>query len=300
MINIKSAAIASILMLSAVTATDMAAKTEYRIETIKIQSGEMDILTFGTGSRPLVIIPGMSIVSVLLSSETIVRNYEPYIEGYTVYLFDRIKQTPEGYSVRDMAGDTAEAMDSLGIRNACAVGYSQGGMILQYIAILRPELIGRAVLGSTLSRPGETTMRVMERWESLAEKGDAAGLAADMFSSIYSEEFYNANATALGAVEKLITDDDLHRFAIGVRACIGFDAYESLDSIKCPVLVIGSERDDIIGADKPKEIADRLGCNLYMYKGYSHAVYDEAPDYKSRLFAFFNDGNSSPTCSDNK
>ena len=33
--------------------------------------------------------------------------------------------------------------------------------------------------------------------------------------------------------------------------------------------------------------ADALGCECVLYDGYSHAVYDEAPDYRTHLKRFF-------------
>ncbi|MBR6311681.1 MAG: hypothetical protein IKR51_01740 [Oscillospiraceae bacterium] len=36
-----------------------------------------------------------------------------------------------------------------------------------------------------------------------------------------------------------------------------------------------------------RAVAEGIGCGIYMYEGYSHAVYDEAPDFRGRLKAFF-------------
>ena len=41
---------------------------------------------------------------------------------------------------------------------------------------------------------------------------------------------------------------------------------------------------------KQKDLAEALGCGLYVYEGYGHAVYDEAPDYLARV-GFFLRGN---------
>ena len=66
--------------------------------------------------------------------------------------FDRRPDVPEGMTVRDMASDVAVAMDTLGITNADIFGVSQGGMIAQYLAIDRPDLVNKLVLAVTLSR----------------------------------------------------------------------------------------------------------------------------------------------------
>lgn len=40
--------------------------------------------------------------------------------------------------------------------------------------------------------------------------------------------------------------------------------------------------------ESSKEIADILGCELYMYSDvYGHAVYDEAWDHKQRVLNFY-------------
>ena len=33
--------------------------------------------------------------------------------------------------------------------------------------------------------------------------------------------------------------------------------------------------------------ADKIGCDSYFYEGYSHKVYDEAPDFKEMVYNFY-------------
>ena len=70
----------------------------------------------------------------------------------------------------------------------------------------------------------------------------------------------------------------------------GFDITGQLRKITCPVLVIGSLDDGVLGAGASERIAENLkghtDCELYLYNGYGHAAYDLAPDYKERLLKF--------------
>ncbi|MBQ9030963.1 MAG: alpha/beta hydrolase [Parasporobacterium sp.] len=70
-----------------------------------------------------------------------------------------------------------------------------------------------------------------------------------------------------------------------------FDAAADLDKIQCPVLVIGDMEDHVLGPAAVENIGQLLqqksDCELYMYDGYGHAVYDTAPDFKERVFHFF-------------
>ena len=89
---------------------------------------------------------------------------------------------------------------------------------------------------------------------------------------------------------KSVTDEDLRRFVILAGSPVNFDITGDLEKISCPVLLIGSNDDNVLGAEATLLIAEHLkhlpGFELYMYDGYGHAVYDTAPDYKDRVLRF--------------
>ena len=62
------------------------------------------------------------------------------------------------------------------------------------------------------------------------------------------------------------------------------------DKINCPVLLTGSEDDNVLGAEATGLIAEKLkgheGFEMFIYEGYGHAAYDLAPDYKDRMQKF--------------
>ncbi|HAQ62906.1 MAG TPA: alpha/beta hydrolase, partial [Ruminococcaceae bacterium] len=70
---------------------------------------EMQYIKFGQGKKTLVILPGLSVQSVIPAAAAIEKQYEIFKNDFTVYLFDRRQNLPEVYSVYDMADDTAEA-----------------------------------------------------------------------------------------------------------------------------------------------------------------------------------------------
>lgn len=119
------------------------------IETVETSAFEMEYFRFGQGSRTAVILPGLSVTSVMGSRESIAKQYAAWNSAFTTYLFDRRKDLPETYSVYDMARDTADAMRVLGLSDVCLFGASQGGMIALVLTIENPDLVGRLALGST-------------------------------------------------------------------------------------------------------------------------------------------------------
>ena len=119
---------------------------------LEVQNKVFDYITFGTGTKPLVMIQGLNTRGIKGAAIPLAFMYRIFTKDYRVYLFDRRPVVQDGITVRDMASDIALAMDALGIKNADVIGVSQGGMIAQYLAIDRPDLVKKLVLAVTLSK----------------------------------------------------------------------------------------------------------------------------------------------------
>ncbi|MBP5237132.1 MAG: alpha/beta hydrolase [Clostridia bacterium] len=261
------------------------------IESVQTGSYSMNYFRFGKGKRTLVILPGLSISSVMGSADTVAAAYGRFRKDYTVYVFDRRTELPAEYSVRDMARDTAEVMDLLGLRKVCLFGASQGGMIAMIIAALRPDLVGRLALGSASAHETAFSSGTVSKWIALAEKGDCTGLYLSFGEMIYPAEVFRRCRDALVEAAGAVTDEDLKRFGILARGIRGFDALDDIGRIECPVLVLGARDDAVLGPDAAEEIFERLDrsacAEIHIYEGHGHAAFDTAPDYRRRLYDFF-------------
>lgn len=258
------------------------------MEILKVNANgnEFDYFSFGQGNKNFIIIPGLSLKSVMLSADAIAQSYSQFSRDYTVYVFDRAKNLKAGYTVEDMADDLAQAMIKLGIEDAYIFGASQGGMIAQIIAIKYPNLVQKLVVGSSAARLSKESLTLIEQWISYAQNEDVVSLNHSFFVNVYSKELLESLGDTLKELEKDGTSDEMKRFVISAGACRGFDIYNDLDNIKCSVLVLGAKDDKVLGANASVEIAKKLNCELYMFDG-GHAAYDEAPDYKDKIITFF-------------
>lgn len=246
-----------------------------------------DYAVFGSGEKVFVIIPGLSVKPVTESAEEVAKAYELFEKDYTVYIFDRARPVKDGVTVEDMAEQLYEVLDSLDIKGAYFFGASQGGMILQSLMINHPETVKKAVLGSTSSRADSNIKTKVDCWKSLARECDAEKLHIEFFRDIFSEELLNSLGDKVYSLIPECTAEELNAFCALAKACKEFDVYDRLNEIRCPVLVIGSEKDKIMSKERQSEIAEKVGGELFMYPSYGHAVYDEAPDYKQKLLGFF-------------
>ena len=253
---------------------------------VKISNTELDYITFGRGSRPLVMIQGLNTNGIKGSAAMLAFMYRIFVKDYTVYLFDRRPDVSGGITVRDMAADIAEAMDALGLASADVIGVSQGGMIGQYLAIDRPDLVNKLVLAVTLSRNNDTVTEAVGSWIRMTEQGDFKSLVRDMAEKMYSESYVKRYRPFLPLLTLLQKPKDVPRFIALAAACLTCDAYDELDKIQCPVFVIGGKQDKVVGAEASYEIAQKLGCEIYMYEGLGHAAYEEAGDFNNKVYEF--------------
>lgn len=73
------------------------------LDTVKTDEFVMDYCRFGCGKGNIVIIPGLSVQSVMPSAQAIAQAYKILTDDYTLYVFDRRKDNPESYCIADMA-----------------------------------------------------------------------------------------------------------------------------------------------------------------------------------------------------
>ncbi len=256
-------------------------------DTARIGALTMDYFSFGTGGRTLVILPGLSIKPVTLSAEAVAAAFSDFTEDYTVYVFARSAPVDDGCTIEALAENTAAVMLSLGIEKADVFGASQGGMMALSLAAEHPELVRAMTVASTSAGPCGSAEHVIREWIELARAGDVRGLNRSMTKYVYSPEYRETWREAFEALETEGTSEELLTVSRLAASCMKFDMRARLGEIKCPVLAVGSERDALFGAAPAREIAAACGGDLIVYEGYSHAVYDEAPDFRARMKAFF-------------
>lgn len=251
-----------------------------------LQDVQMDYITFGNGTKPLILIQGLSTRNIKGSSLLVAYMYRIFAKDYRVYMFDRRQNIFEGITVNDMALDIANAMDNLGIKNASVFGISQGGMIAQCLAINRPDLVTKLVLGVTLSKNNNTVEAVVKNWIKLTEQENFKQLVLDMADKMYSKEYVKRYKPFMPLLTIWQKPKDAQRFIILTKACLTCNAYEELEKIQCPVFVIGGKEDMVLSGEASQEIAQKLNCKLYMYENLGHSAYEEAKDFNKRICDF--------------
>jgi len=219
---------------------------------------------------------------------------------YQLLVFDnraiaRSSDPGGSFSTRDMAADTVELMEAVGIKKAHVLGYSMGGMIAQEIALTCPEKVNGLILVAT---DCGNSLRIKAKPE---------------FSRLFSEmirlgtnEAKKAAAGCLFAKQTLETRPDIIqrytevslRFPASQKtlarqwaAITQHDACNRLPKISSPTLVITGSEDELIPPQNAKVMAQRIpGAQMISIDGGGHLFLIEQPEAFNEAVIGFLDG----------
>jgi len=256
-----------------------------RNENINIDGHDFDYISFGSGRDTLIMLPGVGDGFKTAKGVAVpfAMMYRKFAESFKVYVFSRRNGMPEGFTTADMADDLSDIMDALEIGRAHIFGVSQGGMIAQQFAIRHPDKVKSLVLAVTAARPTSVMRESLNLWLDMAERGDYKGIMLDTADRSYTGA-YLERGRMMNNLIALAKPKDYTRFRRMCESCLSHDVYVLLGKIKCPTLIIGADRDAVLGPEALIELHEAItGSELYMYEGYSHGVYEQAGDFNDRV-----------------
>lgn len=190
-------------------------------------------------------------------------------------------QLDEPISTRDMAGDMLALLDHLGIARAHVVGRSMGGAIAQHLALMAPDRVQSLALCASFARLDPFGARVLANMREVLEwTGSWADHARHSVRNFVSPDFFDANPERVAAIERLIGGEQRLPacYIRQNRACLEHDTISSLESIRCPTLVLSGGRDPICPPICARwMVAGIPGAEAVEFEGCSHFFLMEEP-----------------------
>ena len=241
-----------------------------------IVGGGLPALVIGDGPRAVAYLPGLSSqVGLPIGRERAmaISGWEPLTDRFSVYRISRLAR-PVGTSFAQMADDHALALEGLD-PPVDLMGASTGGAIALELAAARPDLVRRLVLvitGASMSANGASMLdRVFEnisarRWR--AAYRDIFGIGS---ASALSRSVMGTLAWAIGP--RLVPPPDDPTIILSeLAAWRTFDGAAVAASIRCPTLVIGTDRDPVFGPTSATDLAALIpGSRAVIFPGLAHA-----------------------------
>lgn len=219
---------------------------------------------------------------------------KPLTQDFTLCRYDLpghgVTPTPHrAYTIADLAGQLAVAMEKHGITRAHIGGISLGGLIAQDFAARYPERVDRLALVDTTPR---YTDEMRHMWAERADTARSNGVAimVDALLGIwFSKRAIAKNDAGVSYVRETLTRCDGEAYAHACEALAAADLRAALGSIKARTLVICGDDDIPSFLDAARLLADSIpDTRLEWISGTRHASVLEKPaDAIALLRRFF-------------
>lgn len=249
----------------------------------------MDWLRIGNGPLPVVVVPGAAdgLWTVRQTALLLAWRHRHRFRTHRLLILGRREPMPSGFGVERLADDYLHAVERLRWGASTWECTSAGGPIGQWAAARRPDLVRGLILVSTMSRPNQTLLEVLETWRNLTHARRWTDLYWSMIE-LNRRPSALARFTPLRPLVRMIPRPrNPQRFVRLLDGLVSVDTRPILPAIACPTLVIGGEADRIVSAELQRELASLIpNSRLVLYKGYGHAASVEHPDYERATRSF--------------
>ena len=187
----------------------------------------------------------------------------------------RSRNLPPPYSVKQQAADLALLLEHLGIATTDALGYSQGGPVVQELALDYPEKVHRLILSNTYAYNMATLKEKME--------GHAVPLLLRLLGIrlfvklLISQGLKRIPKEQAAWVANLITrtwgESDTKSIVLAWREAMVFDSRSRLREIKCPTLMIAGSKDKAVPMHHASMLHEGIaGSKLVVIPRADHAL----------------------------
>jgi 3-oxoadipate enol-lactonase len=205
------------------------------------------------------------------------RRNVPRLAGrYRVVPYDfrgngRSDKPDEPMTIQTFVEDTVALLDHLGFDSSHLYGQSFGGMVGQEMALTHPDRVRSLVLAATHAGAGRAT-----------RPGTGSHVPKDRpYLALYSPDFARDHPDHV-AQDILVGSQNPQPSHAGRRqweAMEGWDAWDRLSGIACPVLILHGTEDRLVPMVNARRLAAAIpGSRLVLLEGAGHVYHSEQPE----------------------
>lgn len=220
---------------------------------------------------------------------------------FTTIIFDnrgtgQTTVTENGYTMRQMADDTAGLIEALNYPKVHVLGMSMGGMIAQELAINYPDKVDKLVLSCThcggphhIQQPKD----IQEKWRKTYDpppEMTEEEIHKIRMSCLYASKFLEENYDSI--LEKRFPSEleppPLHVRG-GQRKGIDeiHDTYDRLQLIRAPTLIIHGEEDRVIPVENGYLLNERIpDSRIVTFPETGHIFAEAGADFIGKIMEF--------------
>ena len=257
--------------------------------------GNISYVRWGTGKKTMLMFPGGpgNTVPGSFMIQNSYREFNPFMEEYSIYLVSRKKDQPKGYSTRDMSNDYAEVIKhDFGGHVDTIIGISMGGMIAQHFAADHPGLFDHIVIALAAHKISDIGREIDSKFAKLLSQGKNRKAVVTIVDALYppgiTSYFYKVmfwlmGGLLLGQIHEKYKDDVM----VELQAELAHESRDSLSRIQVPSLIICGTADVYFPKQYVEEMASLVkGSCLKLYEGKGHMGTLEDEAFSKDIFEF--------------
>ena len=112
-------------------------------------------------------------------------------------------------------------------------------------------------------------------------------LTIDNFEKSYTDKYLKNYRPFYPIIVPFMKPKDKQRFLIQARSCLSHDAWDYIDKITVPTLIVAGGQDKIVTCQASLEMAEKIDKGeLIVYENFGHSLYEEAKDFNSKIIKF--------------
>ncbi len=189
-------------------------------------------------------------------------------------------------SMEDHARDLIGLVNHIGIKSAVFCGVSVGGLIVQMLYKLKPQLVEKLVLCDTAAKVG-TADGWNGRIATVNEKGIKA-IADGVMKVWFTPDFHAGRAADLAGYRNMLVRQSVEGYNATCVALRDADLTADAPKIRVPTLVVVGDQDGSTPPELVKATADRIpGAQFQIIKGCGHLPCIEQPERLAELLSGF-------------
>ena len=199
-------------------------------------------------------------------------------------------EAPDGCSTELLAHDLIVLLEHLGVDQAHLVGLALGGLVAQWAAILRPQLVASLVLTSCYSVADQRIRQLTETWRDVATTEGMETLFGTCLEWLFSPTYIRANREEFDRIETFfrLTRQDAGDFCLQSLAGVQHNPGPLVGSIRCPTLVVHGEADRLVEVELGRRLASQIpSARMVVLEGGPHFLtWEQAPRFNREVSAF--------------
>ena len=139
----------------------------------------------------------------------------------------------------------------------------------------------------TTAKLSDIGMNRISRWLDLSQKESYKELMFDIASHSYTTKSFGKFKYLYRIMGIFGRIKDKQRISIQALSCLKHDSLAVLEKINCPTLIIGAEKDNVLGVEASLELHQRIKFSqLTILPECGHALYEQNKDFQKRVLVF--------------